>query len=97
MANTVTMMKKDAVINIQIGTGFLQRMQQVVAGLASEHTEEELDAFHELVKKGQTEFSEEWMDHLFILSAFVHLVEKEAISQGATFEKEVDTPSTEEN
>jgi hypothetical protein len=97
MPNTVTMMKKDAIINIQIGTGFLQKMQQVVAGLVSQHTKEEIDSFNELIKKGETEFSEEWMDHLFILSAFVHLVEKEAISQGATFEKQVDTSSTGEN
>jgi hypothetical protein len=98
MANTVTMMKKDAIINLQIGTGFLQRIQQVLTALVSEHTEEELDQFTALVEKGQTtDFPEQWMDHLFVLSAFVRQVESEAIKQGATYDQDMSNINVADN
>ena len=98
MANTVTMMKKDAVIKLQVGTGFLQRIQQVLSALASERTAEELDEFTALVEQGQSaDFPEQWMDHLFVLSAFVRQVEAEAVKQGATFDQDLDAVSATDN
>lgn len=87
---TVTMLKKDAIINLKVGTGFVQKIQQVLSGLTSERTEEELDQFKTLVEKGETEFDEDWMDHVYTLSAFIRIIEMEAINQGATYEQDVD-------
>jgi hypothetical protein len=94
MASTVTMMKKDAVINLQVGAGFLQKVQQVLTALASELTSEQLEDFKKLVQEGKTEFPEEWMDHVFTLSAFVRNIEAEAIKQGATYEQDVNSINT---
>lgn len=86
---TVTMMKKDAVINLQIGAGFLQKIQHVLSWMASDRKPEELDEFKSLIQKGETEFLEDWMDHLFTLSALVRTLEAEAIKQNATYEQDV--------
>lgn len=94
MANVITMIKKDAVVNLQIGTGFLQKIQQVLAGIVSEHTEEELQEFQALVEKNETDFPEDWMDHIYTLSLFIRTVEAEAVKQGATYEQDLDNVNT---
>lgn len=94
MANTITMMKKDAVVNIQVGSGFLQRVQQVLTKLISEQNPEELEEFKALVAEGKYEFPEEWMNHVFTLSSFVSYIEMEAIKQGATYEQQLEDTNT---
>lgn len=97
MSDSITMMKKDAVINLQIGTGFLSKIQQVLSGLVSERTTEELDEFSKLVQKGETTFPEQWMDHIFTLSTFIRLVEIEAVNQNATYKQDFNNTSVPEN
>jgi hypothetical protein len=91
MANTITLLKKDAIITLQVGTGFLQKLQGTLTGLASERTPEEMKAFQEMLEKGETDFPEDWMDHMFVISTLVHGLEKEAINQGHTYEADVDS------
>lgn len=90
MANTITLLKKDAVINLQVGTGFLQKIQGTLTALASERTPEELKAFQDILEKGEMDFPEDWMDHLFVLSTLVRTLETEAVNQGLTYEEDID-------
>lgn len=90
MSNTITMMKKDAVVNIQVGSGFLHRVQQVLTKLIADQTAEELEQFKALMAEGKYEFAEDWMNHIFTLSSFVSYIESEALKQGHTYEQEVE-------
>lgn len=93
--STVKMVKKDALITIKIGTEYLQRFQQLLSNLASQQSPEELDTFRDLIAKGDTEFPEQWMENLYVISSFIHNIETEATAQGHTYEQSIDTTSTE--
>ena len=93
MAN-VTMIKKDALINVQIGTGFLQKLQQVLVSLTEGRTEEELSSFKELADSKVSEFPETWMDNIVTVATIINEIEQGAIKQGHTYEKELGESST---
>lgn len=90
MANTITLLKKDAIINLQVGTAFLQKLQQTLTALASDKTPEQIKAYQEILEKGETDFTEDWMDHIFVLSTLVRTLETEAVNQGLTYEEDID-------
>lgn len=90
MSNTITMMKKDAVVNIQVGSGFLHRVQQVLTKLIADQNNEELEEFKSLMAEGKYEFPEDWMNHIFTLSSFVSHIESEALKQGHTYEQSIE-------
>ena len=93
---TVKMIKNDAVIDIKIGTGFMQKLQQILLFIAKEATPEQLQVYRELSEKGES-FPEEWMDHLTTLGVLLKELETQADKQGFTYDGEIpDAPSTEE-
>lgn len=87
----VTMIKKDAVVNVPIPAGFFSRIQQVLTSMVSERSQEEINEFQQMISKKNFEFPEEWMDNLFTLTVFLQSVEQEAVKQGHTYEKEIST------
>ena len=97
------MIKGDAVVDIKIGAAFLSRLQKVMFGILAEKSPEEIevfkkesDAFSEK-KEPNPEFSEDWMNHLFTMSVLINEVEQTVISQGLTYEKEIDEQSIDNN
>jgi hypothetical protein len=62
----------------------------MLTALASERTPEELKAFQDILEKGESEFPEDWMEHLFVISTLVRTLETEAVNQGHTYEEDID-------
>jgi len=89
----VTMIKKDAIVQVGIGTGFLQQIQKVILFLAKDLKQEQLDDYKkqaELKSKDNThEFTEEWMNALTTLSILLRDVEKKAEEQGLSYEADM--------
>jgi hypothetical protein len=93
----IKMIKKDALINITIGAGMLQKLQKIMFGIAAELSPEQLEEYKkemENFKQGD-EFSEPWMESLTTISILITECEKEAEKQGFTFEGNIDDVTTE--
>jgi hypothetical protein len=84
----VTMIKHDAVIDIKIGTGFLQKLQKMLVFLTIDLKPEDLEIYKNLNEKGE-EFTEPWMDHLTTLSILLKEIETKAEEQGFTYEGDI--------
>ena len=95
----ITLIKKDAIVKIEIGTGFLQRLQKLMLDMASEITPEQLEEYKKLSENKQP-FTEDWKEHLTTITILLKEIEQKAIEQGCTFEEDGDTTlssMTEEN
>lgn len=97
----VKFIKKDAQINIKCGAGFVEKLHKLLAGLISDKTDEELDAYKKAINDTTlTELPEMWMDNVSIISSLIGLLESEAEAQGQVFEEDIDekpdAPSSEE-
>lgn len=92
----VTMIKSDAVVNIKIGSGFLNRLQKVMFGIMMDKSPEEIEDFKKQSediknqKEQNPDFTEDWMNHLFTLTVLINEVEQTIINEGMTFEKEME-------
>jgi len=89
----VKMIKKDAIIQVGIGTGFLQQIQKLILFLVKDLKQEQLDDYKkqaEIKTKDNTyEFTEEWMNALTTLSILLRDVEKKADEQGHSYEADM--------
>lgn len=99
----VKMIKKDAKINIEIGTGFLQKLQKLMMYVVADLKEEDVKRYSEESKTydAAVGFSEDWMEHLTTVSILIKEIEEKAEAQGAVYEKDIDEAiqeiNTEEN
>ncbi len=82
------MIKKDAVINVKIGTGFLKKIQDILIEMTSSRTEEEMDVFKTCLEN-KTAFPESWMENAYTLILLIRSIEEESISQGLTYEEDI--------
>lgn len=94
--STIKMIKKDAVINIGIGTGFLQNLQQLLFYVAKDISTEQLEEYKKQAEAKQ-EFTEEWMTHLTTISVLIREIEKNAEEQGHTYDGDIKSLTPEEN
>lgn len=94
MSNNVKMIKSDAIVTIEIGTGFLQKIQKIFLYLAKDITSEQLALYKELSEKKEP-FTEEWMDHLMTITILLKEIEDKAVEQGWTYDGEL--PNLENN
>lgn len=88
--DTIKLIKPEAIIDIKVGTGFLQRIQHVLIFLAKDLTPEQLAQY----KKESDEkipFTEEWMDHVTTLSTLLKEIETKADEQGFSYEVDATT------
>ena len=95
----VKMIKKDAVVDIKIGAGFLQKIQKIMFYIAAGLTPEQVEQYKteaENFKEG-SEFSEDWMDHLTTISILIKEVEARASEQGHIYEEDINNIIPEEN
>jgi hypothetical protein len=90
--STITMIKKDALINISIGAGLVSKIQKVISSIVSEQTDEELENFKKMISENSTEYPEDWMDNVLSLTYLLQTIESEAVKQGFTYEKDITQP-----
>jgi len=88
------MIKKDALINIQVNTAFLQRAHEMLASLTAEKTDEEIENFKKLLETNPQDLPEDWMEHLVLISRLIQVIESEAVKQGFTYDQTIDHTTT---
>jgi hypothetical protein len=96
MSNKVTLLKKDALVSIKIGTGFLKKLQDALMDVSANHSEEKLKELENLIKE-KKELTEPWMDTIYTLSLLIRSIEEEALNQGLTYEEDVDNITPQES
>ena len=87
----VTMIKKDAIVKIQVSTGFLEKVQKTMFWLISDKSLDQIAEFKkasEEFKNNNTEFPEPWMDALYTLSILIGEIENVLIKEGHTYQQE---------
>lgn len=84
----VKMIKHNAVIDIKIGTGFLQKLQKMLLFVTMDITPEQMELYKILTEKNE-ELTEPWMDHLTTLSILLKEIETKAEEQGFTYEGDI--------
>lgn len=94
------MIKKDAVVSINVSAGFLARVQKMMLAIIAGKNEEDIQKFkkevEEFTQDNTKEFSEVWIEDLHTLSLLVNEVESTLVKEGHTYEEEItDTPTTE--
>jgi hypothetical protein len=95
--STVTLIKADAMIDIKIGAGFLQKLQQVLTSMVDERSEEELQAFNQLNALDSADYPEPWMENLVTIFSLIKTIEEAAAVQGLTYDSPMDPVSPPES
>lgn len=83
------MIKKDAIMEIKIGTPFMSRLNEIILYFSKDKTEEDLEKY----KREATEnkgFSEEWMTHVTTLGILIRELQNEAEKNSQTYETSMD-------
>jgi hypothetical protein len=96
----VTMIKPDAVVKVEIGSGFLQKLQMVVLDLFDSKTEEEVQGLKEAIenhRNNDEDFPEQWMENIYVMTTLISEIEKAIIKEGFTYEKDIDEFTEETN
>jgi hypothetical protein len=88
----IKMLKHDAIIIVKISTGFLQKLQAVLNYFIEKTTPEDIKRFNEEVSqiKGTFNFSEPWMQHMYIIGLLIREIEREGIEQGFSYEMDIE-------
>lgn len=92
----ITLLKNDAIVKIEIGAGFAQRLQKIFLYLANGLSAEQIALYKQLADKNES-FTEEWMEHITTLTVLLKEIETKAIEQGLTFEQDAPEEPTEDN
>jgi RIO-like serine/threonine protein kinase len=95
MSQKIKMVKSDAVIPINIGAGFMQKLTSVLISLADQQTEEEMLLLQKLMNEGK-ELPEPWMENIFTLIVLLKDIEMSAEKNGFTYEKTLDEIDTDD-
>lgn len=86
----VKMIKSDALIDIQIGTGFMQKLQQLLLFITKDVDVDEIKAYKDIVD-AKIPFTEEWMEHLTVVSVLLKELEEKAEEQGFIYEDDIES------
>lgn len=93
---SVKVIQKDAIIKLEIGTGIIERLQEVLGYFAKKITQEQIDKYsvevvdYDKISRKEKEFSEEWMTPVTTLSFFLKEIENQADLQGFTKENKLE-------
>jgi hypothetical protein len=75
--SNIKMIKKDATIQVTIGSGFMQKIQAIVLYMVSERTDEELAEFQRQAV-AKEELTLDWMEHLSTMMLLMSEIETKA-------------------
>ena len=91
----IKFLKNDAIVDIKIGAGFLQKLQRTLLYLVKDLTPEQLAQYKKESEehKENPQFSQEWMEHVTVMSVLLKEVETKAEEQGLTYEEDEVTPT----
>lgn len=92
----VKMIKPDAIVSIEIGAIFMQKIQKLLLYLVNDISQEKLQKYKELIEKNET-FTEDWMEHITTISILLKEIETKAIEQNLAFDKDINDILTSEN
>lgn len=95
----VKMIKKDAIIKIEVGVGILQNLHKLLMYIASELQPDDIKKYTEECKTYDPSvgFSEEWMHHISTVSVLIKEIEDKAEEQGGVYEASLDEAVKEVN
>jgi hypothetical protein len=95
----VKMIKKDAIIKIQVGVRILENLHKLLMYIASDIQAEDIKKYTEECKTYDPSvgFSEEWMYHISTISVLVKEIEDKAEEQGGVYEASLDEAVKEVN
>ena len=89
----IKFIKQNAVIDLKLGSGFIDRIQKLFLYLVNELTKEQLEEYKKLVDQNLP-LTEEWMENIATLTTLLKEIEKKADEQGFTYETELDKLSS---
>jgi hypothetical protein len=84
----VIMIKHDALIKIEVGAGFMKKLQELLVYLSIDLSLEEIEEYKRQIESGE-EFTEDWMKHVTTLSSLLKDLESKAEQQGFTYEADL--------
>lgn len=85
----VKVIKQDALVNIKVGTGFIQKLQNLLMYIAQDLSEEQLEVYKNLTEKKE-EYTEDWMNHLYTVSILLKEIEDQAEIQNFISENNIE-------
>jgi len=81
-------LKKDAVVNLPIGTSFYVKLKELLVFLAEDKTDDQIKEFETTIVE-KKEITEEWMSNLFTVVLLIRAIEDKAEESGLLEDKEV--------
>ena len=93
MSEMIKLLKKDALIPINVGTGFFQKLTSVMISLIEQQTEEEINTFRVLLDE-KKDLPEPWMENIQTMIVLLSELEKSADDNGLMYEKSIDEDFT---
>ncbi len=87
---TIKTIKKEAIVKIEIGMSFFQKLLSIVNKTSEGLTQEQIQKFKDCISSNK-EFTEPWMETISTVSTLIKLIELKAEEQG--FVEEVDVES----
>lgn len=84
---TVKVIKNDAIVTIEIGAGFLQKLQKVYISLVSQLTKEQIELYNTCAESGEP-FPDELMDHVMTMTVLLKEIETQAEKAGFIIEQD---------
>lgn len=85
----ITLIKKDAIIPLSVGSNFIHRIQQALLFFTDDKTDEEMESFNRALLEGTP--LEGWMVHVETLILLMRGIEESAINNGMTVEQDITT------
>lgn len=79
--SVIKIIKKEAVVKIELGTAFIEKLQNILTRTAESVTEEEIQNFKKLLSNNEP-LTEHWMNTIATVSALLKLIETKAEEQG---------------
>lgn len=92
MSQENTFIKKDAIIKIEVGAGFLQKLQQIVISMMDELTDEQVEKFDKEISNPNN-FSQPVFDNIYSLIILIKNIEAAAEKQGLTYKASIELDS----
>jgi len=85
----IKMIKKDAIVDIKIGAGFISRLNEILMQLTTDKNKEDLEKYRKEAEENKG-FSEPWMESATTVGILLREIQNEAEKQGMTYETTVD-------
>ncbi len=83
MSQVVKVFKNDALIKIEVGVGFIRKLQDILMYFVTSVNQDQMLEYKNLIENSKP-FTEPWMDHLTTITSLINHIEEKAIEQNLT-------------